>query len=79
MLTTYYPYHSPEVEYLKNGDNGIITEDNLDSYVKGVLYVLQSGGFLNRLKSGCRESHRVYTMDNMINRYVNGIRECLSR
>ena len=77
MITANYPYHSPEIEYLKNGDNGVITENNLDSYVKGILSVLQDKGFLDRLRNECRESCRIYTMDNMVNRYVTGIKRCL--
>jgi len=77
IITTKFPYHSPEVEYIQNGINGIITEDNLDSYVAAVREVLLNREKLNRLKKGCKESIGNYTVEKMVENFSRGAIECL--
>ena len=33
MVTTKFPFHGPEMDYLKNNENGFVTEGNIDDYV----------------------------------------------
>lgn len=77
MITTNYPYHSAEMEYLKNGENGIVTEDNLDCYVKEISEIFGNRERLEKLKRGCRETAGIYTMDNMVRRLTEGIKRSL--
>jgi len=76
-ITVDFPFHSPEIEYLIDGVNGVITENALDPYVDGVLRVLSSPGLLNRLRQGCREGACRYTLENMVGRFAEGIQKAL--
>ncbi len=78
IVTTDYPYHSPEVEYIQNGINGIITKNNLESFTEAVKDVLSEPDKMNRLKAGCRVSADYYTMENMVDNFTKGIKTCLS-
>jgi L-malate glycosyltransferase len=78
MLTTDYPYHSPEIEYLGNGINGIITRNNLDNYTDMVIEVFKSKKYLE-LIDGCKESAKKYTVENMVKNFTDGIIKCISK
>ena len=78
MVATQYPYHGPEIEYLNDGINGIVTEDSINSFVDGVVGFLLSDKLKERLKEGCKESAKRYTIENMVNKFCGGIIKALS-
>jgi hypothetical protein len=41
IITTNYPFHSPEIDYLENGINGLVAENNIEDYSKTVIEVLK--------------------------------------
>ena len=77
LMTTKFPYHGPELSYLKNGENGLMTVDDLESYVAGVSGTLVDREGLERLKSGCRAAASIYTMERMVENFGGGIIACL--
>jgi glycosyltransferase involved in cell wall biosynthesis len=77
MFTTDYPFHGPEVEYIRNNKNGMITEDNLDSYVREVSDTLLNDVRYEKLVQGCIDSSLNYTIEKMIDNFSNGIIRCL--
>lgn len=79
VVSTSLPGHSPEIAYLKNGENSVITAPTVDSYANGVLELLMDDEALARLQEGCREAAAQYTVANMASNFLNGIEACLSR
>jgi glycosyltransferase involved in cell wall biosynthesis len=77
MLTTDCGIHSPEISYLNNGVNGLMTANVLDDYVDACLSLLRDQGLLDRLKAGCAASAKEYTVENMAQRFAVGITRCL--
>ncbi len=77
MITTTYPFHSPEIEYLSNNENGVITANNMESYVAGVVSVLMDKAKLQRLVNGCEKARTIYNNENMVNNFKNGILKCV--
>jgi len=78
FITTTDPGHGPEVEYLINGENGIMTEDSLEAFVAGTVGVLSSTDLSKRLSFGCSEAARTYTVEHMIENYVRGVETALA-
>ncbi len=78
MLTTACSLHSPEISYLENGVNGIITDDDLNSYVYSCLSLLQNSTKLEALRDGCRASAKEYTVKNMARRFSDGIAQAVA-
>lgn len=78
MVTTDYPFHSAEIEYLKNGVNGIMTKNDLDSFVNETVSLLRNPARLANLKSECLAAAKFYTMENMVARLASGITRCLN-
>lgn len=77
MITTKYPFHSPEIEYLTHDYNGLICEDSMDDYVKSVVRFFTDESLQQRLVHGCSESYKKYTVENMVNHFAGGIKQAL--
>ncbi len=78
MVTTSGAKHSPEIAYLKNGINGIMTGNSVEEYAQNVLALIQDPRKLNMIKTAAFEDANVYTLDNMIDNFVDGICKSLS-
>lgn len=77
MITTDFPYHSPEIEYLENGKNGVVTANNIDDYSKQVIDLFQNKDKIVNLKESCLKSSALYSTENMVENFTNGILKCL--
>lgn len=73
IITTKGDYHGPEIEYLEDGINGIMTENTLDSYCQNIITLLKDENKLKELKNGCINSVEKYTIENMVNNFIDGI------
>lgn len=69
------PFHSPEVEYVENGVNGLAlpVETTPEEYGRAVADLLHDEARLNRLRSGCIEAARTYTVEAMTERFASGV------
>ncbi len=77
MATTYEAQHGPEIAYLKDGCNGIITRGDPETYAKKVISLLTDQVEYSRLCSGARKAGEQYTLQNMVERFVDGMQRCL--
>ena len=78
MMTTDCGLHSPEVDYLQNGVNGVMTANTEAAYVEAVLRVLQDDACCSRLQQGALASAAHYTIENMADNFCHGIRKALA-
>jgi glycosyltransferase involved in cell wall biosynthesis len=78
VVTSSVPYHSPEIEYLEEGRNGMMTKVDQGAYSEAVVHVLSDTALLTRLKHGALESSQKYTLEGMVERFRSGIFHCLS-
>ena len=78
IFTTDLPLHSPEVAYLQDGINGMMTGFAVDAYANAVAAYLEDGAAQEKLKRGCAESAGMYTLDNMVANFAAGIKNCLA-
>jgi glycosyltransferase involved in cell wall biosynthesis len=79
LFTTDLPIHSPEIAYLQPNVNGIMTAHEVGAYATAVAAYLQDAAGLARLIAGCDRSAGKYTIENMVENFVHGIRRCLGR
>ena len=75
MVTTDYPYHSPEIDYLEDGLNGVIVKDaeNPRAYADAVIRVLKDEPYRKGLKDGARKALKTYTIESMAERFAEGV------
>lgn len=70
--------HSPEIEYLRTGENGFITAGSLEAYNAAVTSFLTDEDKQARVRAACLDSSLDLTLENMVERYANGITQCLA-
>lgn len=75
IVTTAYPYHSPEIAYLTPGRNGLIVGDwtNSESYADAVVNLLQDDRLHSSLVAGAKEVGKELTIERMVQRFSGGV------
>ena len=81
MVTTDVPYHSPEIDYLKDGVNGIIVNEaeDVDAYADAVARILTDEVWRTHLQAGAVEALQTYTIEAMAQRFADGVMKMLNR
>lgn len=77
LVTSKDGLHSPEIDYLEHGVNGLMLEGDVSRYSLGVVELLTDRTRLEALACGARKSAEHYTVENMISNVVNGITSAL--
>jgi len=73
LVTTNSADHGPEIDYLKNSINGVVTENNLSDYSSTIIDLLRNEEKRLLLVDGCKQSAKKYTMENMVDSFYEGI------
>lgn len=79
LVTTDFPYHSPEIAYLENGRNGVIVRHDPAEYAAEVAALLEDRQRLEEMGRCARDSAGTYSLDAMVARFAAGIGACLRR
>ena len=78
LITTNTETHGPEVIYLENGVNGIMTRNCVRAYAQEILHVMRDRAYQDRLIEGCKQARREYTIENMVERFGEGVTRALA-
>lgn len=78
MVTTRTAQHSPEIAYLEDGINGLMTDDSPSAYADAVISLISNHEKLKQLASAALKTADLYTVENMAMNFVNGIELALS-
>ena len=75
MITTDVPFHSPEIDYLEDGKNGLIIRpaDDPKLYAERVIALLRDEIGRDRLVEGGRAALDLYSIENMVERFACGV------
>lgn len=68
--------HGPEIAYLSNNVNGVITKPVIEEYSEKLIEFLIKDELQKTLKKGCQDSAKIYTLDRMVINYCAGIVNC---
>jgi L-malate glycosyltransferase len=78
LITTDNSIHSPEIAYLDNGLNGIMTPNSVSAYSDAVVHYLNDEHYQATLRGGCSKARDMYTVENMANRFSAGVMHALN-
>lgn len=75
MVTTDTRLHGPEIDYLKDGQNGLVVPcgDSARIYAEAVISLLNNPIQLDHLQQGALDSAKLYSIENMAENFSNGI------
>ena len=79
LLSTRLTVHGPEMEYLQEGVNGLLSAADVDVYADMTLALLRNRDCLERLQRGARAAGSKYTIENMVANFKGGIESCLTQ
>lgn len=79
LVTTDYPYHSPEIDYLESGRNGLLVEcgEDVGPYTEAVADLLGDEARWARLASAAEADGSRYSLETMAENFAGGVVECL--
>lgn len=77
LFTSDIPNHSPEIEYLEHGVNGMITAVEINIYSEAVSNCLSDEVLLSMLKRNALDSSIRFSIEKMASNFVDGILKCL--
>ena len=80
IVTTEDAPHSPEIDYLENGRNGIMLPGGTtpDGYARAITQLLQDPDTVQALRRGCREAAGRFTIEEMSTRFAAGVLAALA-
>ncbi|MEN9855354.1 MAG: hypothetical protein RLZZ157_480 [Pseudomonadota bacterium] len=80
LITTDLPYHSPEIDYLEDGVNGVIVResDSAANYARAVIQLLQDDVLHQKLVTGGIASRTKYSIEEMARRFSEGVISALA-
>jgi len=79
MITTDIADHGPEFDYLNDGVNGLLIADEVRAYADAIVSLLSDEPRLKNLSSGAALSAQQYSIENMAEKFAEGIISCLKR
>ena len=77
LLSARFGNHGPEIAYLKDGVNGLMTDATVEAYSDAIVRVLSGEELPKALSAGARQSAEVYSVDAMIENFAQGIEQAL--
>ena len=78
FITADVPFHSPEIDYLRHGENGLLTRDNVEVFATAVADLLGDPARLRRLTAGALATSERYSTDRMAELFYQGIVQALA-
>jgi glycosyltransferase involved in cell wall biosynthesis len=78
IVTTDYPHHGPEFDYLEDGITAVVTKDNVESYAAGLIAFLNDGPRQKEMSDRCEIEAEKYTLDRMVCSVLSGIKSAIS-
>lgn len=79
LFTTDCNMHGPEIDYLINFENGVMTANSVCAYADAVAWGFKDQALWSRLHAGCVEAAGRYTMEAMVEQFVAGVMLCLQK
>lgn len=78
MVIPEFPHHGPEFEYVENGFNAIVSENNVASFANEAITMFKDDEKLERLRNNCLKEAEKYTIETMIENFAEGLEKCLN-
>ncbi|SNS07580.1 Glycosyltransferase involved in cell wall bisynthesis [Belliella buryatensis] len=79
IVTIEFPFHGPEIEYIKNHHNGFIAKNDICDFNDKVLQLMQNTDLRYAFKAQGLEALKTLNIETMVQNFGNGILACLSK
>lgn len=79
VVTTDWPWHAPEFDYLNDGTDSLVTDDDPAMFAEAMVALMRDGKRLKTLQDACLAKSTLYSIESMAERYLDGIVELLGK
>jgi glycosyltransferase involved in cell wall biosynthesis len=73
IITTEWPLHGPEFDYLENGLNARVARNSVLEFARTIECTLKDRAELARLKGACEASASRYSLETMVMNFADGV------
>lgn len=73
IVTTRHTAHSPEVEYLQDGQTALFVDHTVDAYASAVVALLGDSAKLEAMRAHCTEAAESLSIERMAHAFVSGV------
>lgn len=73
VVTTDWPYHAPEFEYLTPGVDCIVTPDDVGSYAEAMVFTMSSPERISELSRNALRASADFSVEAMVDNFVSGL------
>ena len=77
ILTRETTLHAPEIDYVRNGENGLIVDGDLDAYTAAIGEVLRTPGLQQQIARGAMTAGRGLSLEAMVRAFHDGVARAL--
>lgn len=77
MISTKTARHGPEIAYLENNHNGLLTSDTALEYANAVIQLLLDNDAWDKMSKAAATAAEHYTVENMVHNFAEGLVRCL--
>jgi glycosyltransferase involved in cell wall biosynthesis len=78
LVATKLPNHPPEISYVRDCENGLLTAHDPIEYAEGIIRVLEIPSLQASLRQGATIAGARYTIEAMVENFRMGIKRCLA-
>ena len=79
LVSSRFGNHGPEIAYLNDGVNGLMTDATVEAYSDAIVRLLSDAELRKTLSAGARQSADIYSVDAMIENFARGIEQALAQ
>lgn len=77
IVTIEYPFHGPEIEYVRNNENGIIAKNDMNDFNAKVIELMNDQILCDSFIAHGLEDLKTLNTETMVSNFGNGIINCL--
>lgn len=77
IVTTDWPWHAPEFEYLQDGRTCLVTENTEEAFARSMIQLLNDKDALRNFDHEGKSDSEDYTVERMADRFITGIENAL--
>lgn len=77
IITIEYPFHGPEIEYVRNNENGIIAKNDMNDFNAKVIELMNDQKLCDSFINQGLEDLKTLNTETMVSNFGNGIINCL--
>jgi glycosyltransferase involved in cell wall biosynthesis len=79
IVTTNWPWHAPEFEYLTSGSTCLTTRDTVEDFAWGMELLMTDDALSRKMSAACKAAAPEYSIENMVENFLSGLMQAVQK